>query len=325
MKSIKKLSAIILLFVLTISSSSCVTGLLKTRSAANKRKATEKKLDVGKSTDYVNVMGKEMPAMPEFPSLSKKAGMVRGYVKDTNGNPLQGAQIGVRSTAIGGAYSGAQGETDEDGFYEFEVPMGAAHFYNAGYTIDYGEGRAAMSLHPADGKLDSFASTNGAVENFVLLPFGITNKDTFSENPQNSGTYYGGYIYISYFTAEENDTLASPQNIRENSEIVITLTPEEKLIDGSDADSFVIRKIATSVGFKILNIPVGCYKITAKLSNGDPLKMSLTKPKGTPFGMSPAETTRSATVIFQPDGAKANMAIPAYGNWNSVEIALELP
>ncbi|MDQ3650398.1 MAG: pollen Ole e 1 allergen/extensin family protein [Acidobacteriota bacterium] len=63
-------------------------------------------------------------------------GKVRGYVKDSMGKPLQGAYVGVRSSAVGGAYSGASGETDANGYYEIAVPWGAAHFYAAGYTID---------------------------------------------------------------------------------------------------------------------------------------------------------------------------------------------
>ncbi len=98
----------------------------------------------------VNVMGTEMPAMPDFPRLAPKPGKARGYVKDWTGEPLQGAAIGVRASYFAGQYSGAQGKTDANGYYEFVVPRGSAHFYNAGYSMNWGDGIAAVGLHPAD-------------------------------------------------------------------------------------------------------------------------------------------------------------------------------
>lgn len=283
-----------------------------------------KVLTMDKNVKFINVMGNEMPALPAFPALTPKAGKVRGYVKDWSGKPLAGAALGVRSTLIGGAYSGAQGITDATGYYEFMIPTGVAHFYNAGYTIDFGEGRAALSLHPADGKLDSFASPDGAVENFVLLPYGITNRDNLSENPHLASTFYGASIYLGYSAREANDNAAPAGNLIENSIIEITLTPVGTMLDGSAGKSFVIRKTADfGTGFKLHNIPIGSYKISARLANGKPLKLSLNKPRDSVFGMTPIETTGEAVVTFYPNGAKASMVAPAYGNWNSVELRLE--
>lgn len=281
-------------------------------------------LNVEKNFGYVNVMGNQMPELPSFPAVAKKPGYLRGYVKDVSGKPLEGAYIGVRATAVGGLYSGAHAETNAKGYYEIKIPWGVADLYAAGYTIDWGDGQAGMSLHSVDGKTGSFASATGAVKNFVLLPYGIISRDNLSESPHLSATSYGGSIYIGYWTREEGDNYAPPQNIPENSIIEITLTPEGKLFDGSEDRSFVIRKPAFSTGFKINNIPLGRYKINAKLANGKPLKMSLNKPKGTIFGMSPSETTGSAGVLFQPGDAKASMVIPNYGNWNAVEISVEM-
>jgi len=283
-------------------------------------------LKVEKTVNYVNAMGTEMPDMPEFDELTPEPGKVRGYVKDTNGQPLEGAYIGVRSTAIGGAYSGSNAETDAEGYYEIQIPWGVAHFYAAGYTVDWGDGRAGMSLHSVDGKSKSFASNVGAVRNFVLLPYGVTSRDDLSESPHLASTYYGGSIYIGFWTREASDEYASPKNIVADSVIEITLTPEGEMMDGSAGKSFVVRKIAGSGGgFKINNIPVGSYQISAKLSGGKPLKMSLNKPRNTVFGMTPTETTGTADVLFHPGDAKASMVIPNYGNWNSVEISLEMP
>lgn len=282
-------------------------------------------LNVAKTAQFVNVMGNEMPALPKFPASAPKPGRVSGYVKDASGKPLTGATIGVRSTYIGGAYSGAQGTTDKNGYYEFAIPKGVAHFYNAGYAVEWGDGLAALSLHPADGKIESFASVDGAVENFVLLSYGITSRENVSQNPRLSSTYYGGTIYIGHWTCEGTDCDAQPTNIPLDAVVEITLTPEGELFDGTAGRSFVVRKPAFSSGFKINNIPVGRYKIGAKLANGKALKLKLNKPSGSIFGMTPAETTGSASVLFQPGDARATMVGPQYGSWDSVEIYVEKP
>lgn len=149
---------------------------VRNQPISTKTDASAKIVTVDKDTQSVNVMGNEMPPMPQFPTLQPKAGKVRGYVKDWSGKPLAGAEIGVRSSYFAGYYSGGQGKTDANGYYELTPPKGTAHFYNAGYQIKYGDGLAAVSLHPADGKLDSFVTMDGAVENFVLLPYGITSR-----------------------------------------------------------------------------------------------------------------------------------------------------
>jgi hypothetical protein len=272
---------------------------------------------------FGNVMGNEMPAMPKFPALAPKPGRVRGYVKDASGKPLSGAAIGVRSTLIGGAYSGAQGKTDANGYYEFAIPRGVAHYYNAGYAIDYGDGLAAIGLHPADGQIDSFASPDGAVENFVLLSYGVTSRASLSENPRLPSTYYGGALFIGAYVVSADDASTYPTSIVENTVVEITLTPDGPLADGSTGKTIIVRK---TIGFEgsywINNIPVGRYKISAKLAGGKSLKMTHNGPNGSVFGMSPAESTSSATVLFKPSSAQASMVSPQFGSWDAVSISV---
>lgn len=275
------------------------------------------------SDDYVNVMGNTMPTFPTFPNVAKKPGKLRGYVKDVFGKPLQGAYIGVRSTVVGGLYSGASAETDAKGYYEIDVPWGAAHFYAAGYTIDYGEGRAAMALHPADGKTGSFASANGEVENFVLLTYGIADRDGMSEKPFYSTNYYGGAIRVEY-DLNSGDMWASKGSLPQNSEVEITLTGE--LMDMNAVKTFVIRRKTGGINnFNINNLPIGRYKISARLTNGKQLKLRETGYNSQPlFGLKPKEATGTADLLFAPDSAKALYAQPNRGDWNAVNVKLEL-
>jgi hypothetical protein len=271
-----------------------------------------------KNALWVNVMGNEMPALPQFPALTPKPGKVRGFVKDWTGKPLAGATIGIRSSYFAGHYSGGQGTTDANGYYEFLVPKGSAHFYNAGYQIEWGNGIAAVSLHPADGKLDSFTTMDGAVENFVLLPYGITSRENLQNNPRVSSTYYGGSIYVHYYAAEAGDSSAMPGSIVESSILEITLMPE----DAGSGRSFVIRQ---PVGFAgnvtINNIPLGRYKISAK-AGGKTLKLKENNKFNPLFGLRPSEIVGEASILFVPNQAKASMIGPANGAWESVSLSV---
>lgn len=282
--------------------------------------------NLSESDAFVNLMGNKMPAFPAFPALPKKAGVLRGFVKDTAGNPLQGAYIGVRSTLNGGSYSGASATTDAKGYYEIKLPFGAIHLYAGAITADYGDLRAAMSLHPVDGRLDGFASADGDVENFVLLPYGIADRDAASEKPNGATNYYGGALRINYNLAEINNSYAPENYIRENSEIEITLAPEGALFDANAGSSFIIRKnVGSGMFFNIYNIPVGKYTLTARLVKGNkPLFMKQSVRNKNNSGITPKEAMGSASFIFEPDSAQPVMVKPAYGSWNPIDINLYL-
>jgi hypothetical protein len=275
--------------------------------------------------EYVNVMGRRLPALPAFPAVTKQPGKLRGYVKDVKGQPLEGAYIGVRSSAIGGLYSAASAETDAKGYYEISVPWGAAHFYAAGYTIDYGEGRAGLSLYPADGKAGNFTSTAGEVENFVLLPYGIINKDDQSERPWYSPNYIGGAIRISYALGAPNDMWAEAGSLPENSEIEIVLKPDGDMMDPTSSRNITIRKKTGNLNLYINNIPVGRYRISARLTNGKPLQLSTTGYIAMPqFGLQPKEAKGEAQLLLTPKGAKALNGNPDHGSWDCVNIRLKV-
>lgn len=281
-----------------------------------------KVLNVEKNALWVNVMGSEMPPLPQFPALAPKPNKVRGYVKDWTGKPLAGAAISIRASYFAGQYSGAQGTTDANGYYEFVVPKGSAHFYNAGYQIEWGDGIAAVSLHPADGQLDSFTTADGTVENFVMLPYGITSRENLQQSPKLSSTYYGGSIYVHYYAAEASDNRPMAGSLLENSILEITLTPENP----AAGRSFVIRQPVGFAGNVTLNnIPlIGRYKISARVG-GKTLKLKENRKFNPLFGLSPGETVGEASILFVPNQAKASMVGPANGAWDSVSLDISMP
>jgi hypothetical protein len=284
---------------------------------------TEKIIPVDKNTRHINVMGNEMPATPPFPKLKPKPGKVCGYVKDWAGKPLAGATIGVRSSYFAGYYSGSKAKTDANGYYEITPPKGSAQFYNAGYQLQYGDGLAAVSLHPADGTLDSWTTANGLVENFVLLPYGITSGENAQNNPQLPTSYYGGAVFLGWYGVEANNENAPEFAIKEGTLVEITLTPENKTLNGATAESFIIRKVAGSYGeLRIHNIPLGLYRISIK-ADGKAVKIKDTRKYNPIFGLNPAEAIGTAAITFLPASADAAMITPQYGSWEWVSLNLE--
>lgn len=286
--------------------------------------------DLSPNQGNINVTKSAMPTLPTFPKVAPKAGFVRGYVKDMNGKALKGAKIGVRSASAGGFYSGTQSQSDEKGYYEIEVPWGVASYYCAGYTMDWGEGRAAFGLHPVDGEAESFASAKGAVENWVLLPYGIADRDGVSDQPQYSGNYYGGSLSISYWVAE--DSFSPESNLPAGSQVELTFTPTAPLLGGGQGKTFVIRKALKSsdrTSFYVNNLPITTYRLSGTLIQGGQRSQLHIKETGpymnNAFGLDPKEADGSVTLTFRPGGAKADMATAAHGNWNSLDVTLSRP
>lgn len=274
----------------------------------------------------VNVMGDQMPPMPSFPALAKKKGKIRGYVKDLSGNFLKGAAIALGSTRIGYSRVVTETVTDAKGYYELDLPLNSGTFYYAAYALDYDSGRAAMTLHPADGDINDNPPIEGGVENFVLLPYGIANKASLAENSNYSSSFYGGAIALYIDMALPGaDISFNRGRFNPGSKIEITLTPLGNLIDGSAPKTFVINKNLdenTRNEFFINNIPVGKYRLTVK-SGGKAVGMRQRLPENSVYGIHPIEAKSEATLLFYPKSGNPREIGAGSGGWNQVEIYLE--
>lgn len=316
------------LFALILMISLFTSGCLAQNGEAATKLQTYR---IDNQTDFVNVMGNSMPNFPQFPNVTKKVGFVRGYVKDTLGQPIARAKLGLKSARIYDSYLAAAAETDAQGYYEIKIPTGGARFDYAGFTFNYSRGLAAVGLHPADGNLsESYPATTGGVENFIMLPYGIADVGGVSQNPKYRGNYYGGTMMLRYFIAPPGqDPNDFGRMLAASSEIVITLKPVSGLSDGNNfAHSFEIRKKVedSSLGeFFICNVPIGRYEITVKQANGKPLRLKQKNPTNSVFGIQPMETTEPAQLLFNPLSADAKTAVASRGNWTDLEIIVERP
>ena len=276
---------------------------------------------------YVNVMGNSIPRMPVFPSLSVKAGIARGYVADLNGKPLKGAHIGVSSSLTGGFYSSGSGLSDDNGYYEFAIPAGAAYFFGTATTITYNETAAVVALYPVGGA-SSFPSGNGAVKNFVLLSYGPANPDEVAQQPGNESNYYGGAMSFNFNINYAGDYYQNPEYMPEDGVTEIELIPVGSGLYGETRSFKITRQIGNSTGFSIHNIPVGKYTINAKMSDGRKLKMSATGTKANVYehlGLKPDNAVGTSTVTFTPNHQYTPVMVPFFkSNWDALEIELKL-
>lgn len=281
---------------------------------------------LGAADAYVNVMP-TAARMPNFPTLATKPGVVRGYVADLSGRPLAGAYIGVRSTRDGAYYTSASTTTDDHGYYEITPPVGALSFYATGVSRPYDQGQAVMGLCPADNDGASFASAGGKVKNFVLLSYGPGDPDKLAQHPSFDSNYFGGALSFSYGI---EDYATPPSYLPPGATIEVQLTPQGPGLFG-ETRTFTIRKEVGNVRtqFGVVNIPVGNYRLAARLLDGRTLKLTEIGPQAgiyPHFGLKPATATGPASVLFTPTaGYTPSMAVPYSGNWHAVNIKLELP
>jgi len=271
---------------------------------------------------YVNVMGNAIPRMPNYPALSVKSDLARGYVADLKGNPLKGAHIGVS-----GYYSSGTAVTDNNGYYEFKLPPGASYFFGTAATITYNGTPAVVALYPVDGSV-RLPSGNGVVKNFVLLSYGPANPDDLAQQPNNETNYYGGAVSFNFNINYSSDPNQNAEYLPSNGIVEIELIPVECLY-GEKKSFKVSRQISDiSTNFAIQNIPAGKYTINAKLSDGRKLKMSENGPRAGVYeslGLIPRTATGTSTITFTPSWQSTPVMVGSFkSNWEAVKIGLKL-
>ena len=271
----------------------------------------------------LDVMSGQQPKLPQFPKLQRKAGTIRGYVKDLKGQPVAGAHILVIAPAMWGYGTGtnASGRTNANGLYEIKVPFAGAQVWCAGVARTMHGVRMALPLHPVDGELDNFSSKQGEVENFVLLPYGTASESGVADNPRIDSNYYGGSFTVGYSEGEGKGYLPK------GSTIEITLTADGPLMGDVPGRTFVIRRTVEPYdNFKVNNIPLGRYKISAKLiHNGasTPLRIGENGNADRAGGLNPRESLGTATLLFRSSYSDEKTVKVPGGNMRSVELWVE--
>lgn len=175
-------------------------------------------------------------------------GFVTGIAKDMQGRPLAGVKVKMdNSLSSGRDYEAI---TDSDGKYRIEVGVGSFIAF-ARYTAEF-EGRYyEYELACNDNK--PFNSKDVVRRDFTWKASGV-------KSPPLSAGYFGGSVYVSRFPG---DTTYSSELI------TFTLVPVVT-IDGS-LKTITARLIEDP--YRLLDIPVGRYRVRAKHQDGRVMKL----------------------------------------------------
>lgn len=193
----------------------------------------------GSGTGSNNAPSSEPDAAPTS-SDKVEPYVVKGYVRDANGQPLAGVSVYADNTFL--YDSNILGVTDENGYYRLELPAVATTWRVGGSFSKTTNGKTySFDLKP---ELDQpFAGNTGAIRDFVWI-----NGE--------------GYIFIYPDIFSFRDGL--PEFNFDLSDLEITLTPTGKLIDGSAGKTIVKRGGEVHDGLGVGDIPLGSYKATVR-------------------------------------------------------------
>ena len=209
----------------------------------------------------------------EARSGSVEANVIKGVVRDEQGDPVSGARINI--AGFTGNPNGQNGAdfikvvtTDRRGAYRLDVPRG---LYGITATADVSFGDKSykeLYLHPEDGDCEKEASDRGIVKDFVLRLSGFMECAT-NPDPNNDGFYSGAAIAL----------IPQGSSLPGDARLTFTLTPVGALADGSGGKTLTFkRSFADLKNFfgpiestnTLHDIPLGRYRLTgvATLTNG---------------------------------------------------------
>ncbi len=176
---------------------------------------------------------------------------VTGLVLDTQGQPLEGAEVVIVPDIVGGD---VRVRTDANGRYKvsslIDVSYKARAYIEAPYNGHPNCQTLSMSLvmTNADEDISFVVNDQGAERNFQWQ---LTGK--------RDGGFYGAEIDFPYI----------PEKYRDIANVIeLTLTPTGPLIDGSEG-SVLVRDFLFNETYKVEDIPLGPYTLQAVLVGND--------------------------------------------------------
>lgn len=199
----------------------------------------------------------------------EEKGYVTGTVTDTQGKPLAGAALVIDNTLI--YNSNLLTTSNSEGKYKVKLSGAFTWLATASFEKTYNGKKYTFKLHPESN--EAFTS-DGAVRNFSWKLSG--------QRPESGSAFYGAYIQLQ-------SPIGSPILAED---VDFTLTPSGPLADGSTGAAISKRGGAprTDAYFKLVDIPLGRYIVTARYQGQDlQLKNLMTN-----------ERSKTLTLNFEP-------------------------
>ena len=191
-------------------------------------------------------------------AAEEELGYASGKVVDTQGKPLQGAEVVIENTMI--YNSSLVVFTDANGMYKVRLPKVGTFAASASIKRKLNGKTYTLSLHP---NKDEEFSVDGAVRNFEW-------KLTGARGSEMQGSY-GATVSLNKYVLSQ---------VYDSENIEFTLVPQGTLIDGSTGKTLVVRpgQPYTQDYGHLTDIPLGRYEMTAVYkANGQSVRLKLGK------------------------------------------------
>jgi Carboxypeptidase regulatory-like domain len=203
----------------------------------------------------LEILGSSTSAATSEPSESSGAlepFTVTGLVLDTQGQPLENAQVFIIPDLVDGNVNAV---TDANGRYRVSSLVDISYKAQAYIEVPYNSQTVCQRLVMTNAdETISFAVDQGAERNFQWQ---LTGKAEVN--------FYGAEIDFSYI----------PDKYRELAQVIeITLTPTGPLLDGSEG-SVLVREFLFNETYAVEDIPLGQYTIQAVLIGNDASRTQL--------------------------------------------------
>lgn len=207
-----------------------------------------------------------------------QAGVLKGKVVDTKGQPIAGAVIYAAITGTNGVPS--KTTTDAQGTYKIS-DMASTVTYKAlaWLPVTYRSKNFCLRISPEDATGNAvFLPKDGAIRNFHWRLQGRMDDSTAAA--EEDGAWYGGTIKL-FPEFDDGDY---------KSTVELHLTPTEPLIDGSTGEALT-RTVDLGKTQYALDIPVGVYKISATRVKTDGTRVTAR--------VGPSNTTTASETVFE--------------------------
>lgn len=204
-----------------------------------------------------------------------KGSLISGTITNSQGQPLEGAEIEVSGVSLAGERVRYTAKSDATGKYSLLVARGV-YTIRAIVTRNYDGKRWQLRLHPCD-EDNSMASAGSSptIKDFQWRLTGLIPGG----DPTFAGSYYGGSIWIRCSSSNENEQLERVIRSGGSEQFVctFTLTPTAPLIDGSPGTVLTMTRTVKALWSTehnvelenspyLYDIPLGRYTLTACLT-----------------------------------------------------------
>jgi hypothetical protein len=208
------------------------------------------------------VRAADIPGLPA--PTEAKPGTAQGWTVKASGVPLIGATVAIYGTTMAGQNARFEVKTGKDGRYRQRLPEGI-YGLRAEYVLRKDGRSYTLALDPTDGVTSkSHDSADGIAKDFVWRISGVRPGAT----PGEPGTheepfkYYGGSMQVSIY----QEGFATGQPFPNGSTIIVKLTPEGPLFDGSTGKPVEFRRtfseqVRSSSYWYPSDIPLGRYTV----------------------------------------------------------------